>query len=172
MKKHYALQLYDYHVWANNKIFARLKELPGDVYDRDIQSVFSSIADTLVHKYMTDTIWLGVMQEKSMDVIQASMGQAQEKAKDKRLETMEAVFHELTEEYEDFFGNVTNLDKELAPEHPRIGRLEASLPELVQHVVNHGTYHRGNIAAMLRQQGHPGVATDYVYYLYDIRAAK
>ncbi|MEH7531611.1 DinB family protein, partial [Priestia megaterium] len=32
---------------------------------------------------------------------------------------------------------------------------------------NHGTYHRGNITAMLRQLGHPGVMTDYVLYLYE-----
>ncbi|WP_313897918.1 DinB family protein [Brevibacillus sp. FSL L8-0520] len=38
----------------------------------------------------------------------------------------------------------------------------------MQHVVNHGTYHRGNIAAMLRQQGYAGVPTDYVFYLYEL----
>ncbi|MGG1221143.1 DinB family protein, partial [Priestia endophytica] len=73
MKKHHALQLYDYHVWANNKFFERLKELPKDIYDREIQSVFPSIAETLVHIYRGDTIWLGVMRENSMDGIQASI---------------------------------------------------------------------------------------------------
>ncbi|MGE7186478.1 DinB family protein [Peribacillus sp. NPDC006672] len=69
MKKHHALQLYDHHVWTNNKFFGRLKELPKDIYDREIQSVFPSIAETLVHTYTGDTIWLGVMRENSMDDI-------------------------------------------------------------------------------------------------------
>lgn len=47
MRKHHALELYDYHVWANKKFFERLKELPKDIYDQEIQSVFSSISKHL-----------------------------------------------------------------------------------------------------------------------------
>ncbi len=38
---------------------------------------------------------------------------------------------------------------------------------ILNHVVNHGTYHRGNVTAMLRQQGYAGVATDYLFFLMD-----
>ncbi|WP_347553065.1 DinB family protein (plasmid) [Pseudalkalibacillus hwajinpoensis] len=172
MKKHHALQLYDYHVWANNKFFVRLKELPKDIYDREIQSVFSSIAETLVHIYTVDTIWLGVIRENSMDEIQASIIQAQEKTKDKGLEEMETLFYDLSKKYQDFFNNESDLDKEIFPEHPQYGRLETYLSELVQHVVNHGTYHRGNLMAMIRQQGYSSVPTDYVFYLYEISSTK
>ncbi len=40
MRKHHALELYDYHVWANKKFFERLKELPKDIYDQEIYKVF------------------------------------------------------------------------------------------------------------------------------------
>ncbi len=53
-------------------------------------------------------------------------------------------------------------------EHPNFGRLETQLSELVQHVVNHGTYHRGNFTTMLRQLGHQGASTDYIFYLYEM----
>lgn len=172
MKKHQARQMYDYHVWANKRLFERLKELPGDSYDREVQSVFPSIADTIVHIYMTDTIWLGVLQGKGMPEIQASMIQAQENVKDKRLTTMEMLFDELSNKYEDFFNNERDLDKDVSPEHPKFGRLETNIGELVHHVVNHGTYHRGNITAMIRQQGFASVPTDYVFYLYEINSKK
>ncbi|PEY28755.1 damage-inducible protein DinB [Bacillus cereus] len=168
MKKHHALQLYDYHVWANNKFFERLKELSKDIYDREIQSVFSSIAETFVHIYTGDTIWLGVMRENSMEEIQASITQAQEKTKNKSLEEMEKLFQHLSEEYQEFLNNGSDLDKEISPEHPQFGRLDTHLSELVQHVVNHGTYHRGNLTAMIRQQGYLSVSNDYVFYLYEI----
>jgi uncharacterized damage-inducible protein DinB len=168
MEKHYALQLYDYHVWANNKFFERLKELPKDIYDREIQSVFSSIAKALVHIYTADTIWLGVMQENSMEEIQASIAHAQEKTKDKSLEEMEKLFQRLSEEYQKLLNNVSDLDKEISPVHPKFGRLDTHFSELVQHVVNHGTYHRGNLTAMIRQQGYSSVSNDYVFYLYEI----
>ncbi|MFH0068201.1 DinB family protein [Peribacillus sp. NPDC056705] len=30
--------------------------------------------------------------------------------------------------------------------------------------MNHGTYHRGNVSAMLHQQGERDAPTDYVFY--------
>ena len=36
---------------------------------------------------------------------------------------------------------------------------------MVLQVVNHATYHRGNITAMLRQMGHASVMTEYALYL-------
>ncbi|WP_264740642.1 DinB family protein [Cytobacillus firmus] len=168
MGKHHALKLYDYHVWANKKFFERLKELPKDIYDREIQSVFSSIASALVHIYTADTIWLGVMRENSMEEIQASIAIAQEKTKDKSLEEMEKLFQSLSEEYQKLLNNVGDLNKEISPVHPKFGRLDTHFSELIQHVVNHGTYHRGNLTAMIRQQGYSSVSNDYVFYLYDI----
>ncbi|MCM3024666.1 DinB family protein [Heyndrickxia ginsengihumi] len=40
-----------------------------------------------------------------------------------------------------------------------------TLFELIQHIVNHGTYHRGNLAAMIRQLGYQGTSTDYITFL-------
>ncbi|MFA1822652.1 DinB family protein [Virgibacillus oceani] len=165
--KHRALQLYDYHIWSNNRFFERLKELPHSVYTQEIQSVFPTIAETLVHIYMTDTIYLGVMRENSMDEVQASIIQAQERIKDKGLEEMEALYAELAKLYKDFFNSQEDMDKPIAAEHPIFGRLETRLAELLHHVVNHGTYHRGNITAMIRQQGYSSVPTDYIMYLYN-----
>lgn len=170
--KHHALQLYDYHVWANNRFFGRLKELPQDIYDQEIQSVFPSIAETFAHIYIVDTVWLGVMREGSFEEIQAASGQAMEVTKGKSIEEMEGMFTELSERYKTFFNSQEDLDKPVAPEHPSYGRLETRLSELVQHVVNHGTYHRGNITAMIRQLGYPSVHTDYIFYLYEVNGEK
>nr|WP_255679561.1 DinB family protein [Brevibacillus humidisoli] len=51
--------------------------------------------------------------------------------------------------------------------HPRFGELMTSYSEVVQHVVNHGTYHCGNLTAMLRQMGYAGVPTDCEFFLFD-----
>ncbi|MEN1967675.1 DinB family protein [Lentibacillus sp. N15] len=169
--KHRVLQLYDYHIWANNKFIARLKELPNSVYTQEIESVFPSIAETLAHIYIVDSVWLGVMREDPFDKVQEVSVQATQNSKGKTIDEMEALFEELTEQYEAFFSSLEDMDKPMAPEHPAFGRLETYLSELVQHVVNHGTYHRGNITAMIRQQGHASISTDYIMYLYDRQAA-
>ena len=45
----------------------------------------------------------------------------------------------------------------------------AGLPawQIVMHVVNHGTLHRGQIVGMLRQLGVKPPATDIVFYYYE-----
>ena len=44
--------------------------------------------------------------------------------------------------------------------------MKTAAADMILHVVNHGTYHRGNITAMLRQMGYASVPTDYGIYLY------
>ncbi|GAA3314557.1 hypothetical protein GCM10020331_007380 [Ectobacillus funiculus] len=127
--------------------------------------------------YVADTIWLGVMSGGNYDEIKALAGRMREKIKSKKsIEEMESMFFfNLSEQYKAFFfDRQENLDQAIfyEPEYPGFGRLETNLLELVQHVVNHGTYHRGNITAMLRQLGYPGVMTDYVVYLYAMNMKK
>jgi len=43
--------------------------------------------------------------------------------------------------------------------------------QIMQHVVNHGTYHRGQVIAMLRQLGAKGVATDLIAFYRERKAA-
>lgn len=38
------------------------------------------------------------------------------------------------------------------------------LTDVLVHVVNHGTYHRGQLTHLLRDLGRPGIATDYLMY--------
>ena len=39
------------------------------------------------------------------------------------------------------------------------------LGETLVHIVNHGTYHRGQVATLLRQLGKIPASTDYLLYL-------
>ncbi|MDP7978599.1 DinB family protein [Bacillus sp. WLY-B-L8] len=94
-----------------------------------------------------------------------------EKIKDTTLQEMEKLLFILSEDYQGFFAREENLEKVISPEHPHFGRLDTNAFELIQHVVNHGTYHRGNITAMLRQLGYTGTSTDYIFYLYTMSGA-
>ncbi|NHM32597.1 DinB family protein [Neobacillus terrae] len=39
-------------------------------------------------------------------------------------------------------------------------------------MANHGTYHRGNITAMLWSLGHKSTSTDYIYFLREANNKK
>ena len=45
-----------------------------------------------------------------------------------------------------------------------------TLAELIQHVTNHSTYHRGQIVLLLRLLARVPPATDYAYFLIETRA--
>ncbi|WP_282937938.1 DinB family protein [Paenibacillus sp. RC67] len=166
--KHQAIQLYQYHVWANEKVFNHLKELPRETYDAVVQSVFPSISEALIHIYRIDTMWLGAMSGESYEKMVAGIQRVLEETKGIGLENLQTLYQQAAEQFEAFFAN-EDMDAVKPYPHPQYGTLNASYADIVQHLVNHGTYHRGNITAMLRQQGQRGIPTDYAFYLYEIR---
>ncbi|MCK8101801.1 MULTISPECIES: DinB family protein [Bacillus] len=161
-----ALQLYEYNVWAHQQMFNRLKELPQEVYRQEIQSVFPSISHVLSHVYLSDLGWLEVFSGKSMNHALALAEQLKDQTVAKELAEMEALFLKLSERYTAFFKQKEQIHKPLQIENPAGGIMKTTASELVPHVVNHGTYHRGNITAMLRQIGYASAPTDYGLYLY------
>ncbi|CDQ41609.1 MULTISPECIES: DinB family protein [Virgibacillus] len=163
---HFALQFYDFNEWANKQIFSRLNELPEDIYHQEVQSVFSSISKVLAHVYLSDLGWLGVFSGRSMNYALRIAEQLKEETEETGLADMEKLFLDLSDRYKTFLSQKENIDKQLVIEHPSGELMNTSVSELVPHVVNHGTYHRGNITAMLRQMGYASVPTDYGVYLY------
>ncbi|HMR56073.1 MAG TPA: DinB family protein, partial [Cyclobacteriaceae bacterium] len=41
---------------------------------------------------------------------------------------------------------------------------ETNVEQIMIHLVNHGSYHRGQVAMLLRQKGYEPVNTDYITY--------
>lgn len=166
--KHPAIKQYSYHKWANTKVFDHLKSLPGEVFNNEIKSVFSSIQEVISHAYLAEGMWLRVMSGDDFSDIMKVIKELKEKANGRNLLELQQLYTEMNEQYFDFLNNHNDLDQKFTIKHPKYGDLDASVTDMVIHVVNHGTYHRGNITAMLRQQGHVGVSTDYIFYLYDL----
>ncbi|MCC9022154.1 DinB family protein [Bacillus nakamurai] len=161
-----ALQLYEYNTWANQQIFSRLKELPKDVYRQEVESVFPSIAGVLAHVYLSDVGWIDVFSGKRLEDTLRSAEERKEEIVSKDIEEMEEMFFELSDRYKSFLQPDENINQPLVIEHPSGDVMKTSVSDMVLHVVNHGTYHRGNITAMLRQMGYASVPTDYGVYLY------
>lgn len=168
--KHAALKKYEYHVWANQRVFSRMKELPDEIYDKEIRSVFPSIAKTLQHMYLTDVVWLNTMAGGTYEETRKLVGERAAQLNNKGISEMENEYDKLSKQYENFLASLDSLDLNIPCEHPEYGKYDAQYSELLEHVVNHGTYHRGNITAMLRQLGYSGPSTDYIYFLYETKS--
>ena len=165
MEKNREMKMYDYHVWANHQVIQHLKQLPERIYNQTVESVFSSISNVLVHLYATDVTWLETMKGSSFQDTVREVERRKTEVSGASLDELEAFYVALSEEYYSFFAEQQNLERILITEHPQYGRIEFVLADLIHHVVNHGTYHRGNVTAMLRQLGERGIPTDYVFFL-------
>jgi len=165
--KNQVIQLYHYHTWANDRLIARLNELPDDVYSQQIKSVFSSIQEVIIHTYQVDGMWLSVMSGHSFSETMKVINKLKENSNGQDLKGMRNLYKKLSVQYETFLADHKDLDTPMTIKHPKFGTLEISVSQQLRHVVNHGTYHRGNIAAMIRQHGYAGVSTDYIFFLYE-----
>lgn len=161
------LNFYHYHKWANERVFGHLEGLPEGVAQQEVESVFPTILDVLAHMYSVDTMWFSVIRgdnfAKTLDIVKQLRRDSQEKS----LAELRECFDGIQARCLSYFEVQDDLETLITVDHPEFGELEASLSELISHVVNHGTYHRGNITAMLRQLGYSGVSTDYVIYLFE-----
>ncbi|MBV7504937.1 DinB family protein [Bacillus sp. sid0103] len=158
--------LYHYHVWANQRIIDHLKTLSPEKYQKEIKSVFSSVSKAFSHIYLVDYLWLNILEGQSMNEALESSLQLQEKIEKLSIEDLETKFHTLTTQFKSFLNRQEDIEKKIMLDNPYAGLRETSLSEMVLHVVNHGTYHRGNISAMLHQLGDSSVMTDYAFYWY------
>ncbi|WEG13561.1 DinB family protein [Pullulanibacillus sp. KACC 23026] len=163
------LKQYDYHVWANERVFHHLRSLPEGVIHQSIQSVFPTVATVLVHVYLTETIWLKVMDGERFEAIEEYVHRDKwtQAFSGESLEEIETLYAKLSWRYQSYFEKTPDLTKEITIEHPKFGRVTLPISELLQHLVNHASYHRGNLTAMLRQLGLGGISTDYFLYLAD-----
>jgi uncharacterized damage-inducible protein DinB len=161
------MKFFNYHLWANQKVYNHLKELPQEVIYQEVQSVFPSLYDTLFHIYRIDFVWFGVVKEDSFEKIIAGVGELMKENPERSFEKLEESHRQLLEQYRRFVTGLGDVNTKITVHHPSYGSLTASYSDLLQHVANHGTYHRGNITAMLRQLGYEGIPSDYIFYLFD-----
>lgn len=158
-----ALKMYDYHVWANQTLFNRIKELSNDVYHQEIQSVFPTISKVVSHMYIVDQLWFHIISGKNMP---EALEIDKQSGEGKDIEEMDRLFYDLSQKYKEVLNKQDDFGKIVVLDIPWEGKRETSLSEMVMHIVTHATYHRGNITSMLRQMGYPSVTTDLTRYWY------
>ena len=155
MKK-FTLKLYNYHVWANQTLINHIELLPEELLSRKFNSVFSSIGETFGHIYMVDHIWFQRIKGKSPSKINS-------KTFDDIVE-MKKWFGKQQDEIQSFIKQV-DVEKIVKYQNSKGVQFNNPIYEIIQHMVNHGTYHRGNIASLIRQSGFKGVSTDFIFFL-------
>jgi uncharacterized damage-inducible protein DinB len=159
--------LYAYHRWANRRLFDIAATLGGDV-DREVGAQFSAptVKGMLAHLYGADWIWLSRWNGTSPTRLPDGTDFA-------TLEDLRRRWDGLEAEQEAFVTALTDADLERTLEFRDTAGKPHRLPlgGLLQHVANHATHHRSEIATMLTMLRGSPPATDLVVYLRQKAAA-
>lgn len=151
--------LYEYNRWANRRVLAVTAGLTPAQLGRDLGSSFPSVHDTLVHMLSAEWLWLTRWKGNSPTGIPDAWD----------LSTHDAIvgaWGVVESELAAFASDVTDerLQAPIRYTNTRGTPFSSPLGHLMHHVVNHASYHRGQIATMLRQLAVEPVATDLVLF--------
>ena len=145
MSVHMFRELYAYHRWANRRLFDHAASLGEDLASRDVGKQFSytTVRRMFGHLYGADWIWLVRWKGVATTTVPGD--------EFKTLASIRAPWDDLEREQRSFVEGLAPADLERVIEYRNQEgkQLRAPLFPLLQHVVNHATHHRSEIATML-----------------------
>jgi uncharacterized damage-inducible protein DinB len=170
--------LYAYNRWANERLFSALEKLNERQFTAVVQSSFPSIRETVFHILFAEWLWLkrwkGTSPRSTLADPDASPATWSTLSPGgtptmKELETLAALksFAESIElERQEFLSGLNEDALRARLQFSDMGGTPYSEPlvQLMQHLVNHGTYHRGQVTTMLRQIGGEAASLDMLYF--------
>lgn len=166
MNHRHLSELLDYHYWAQERMFDACEELTPEQFGRDLGNSFKSVRDTLAHIHFAERIWYARWQKEPMPAPPA--GDPADLAAIRRAsklheEKMRAFLDRLGQ---DGINQVLEYHSRLDDkDHKSI------YWQMFQHVINHGTYHRGQITMMLRLLGAKPAGTDLMLFYWSRESA-
>lgn len=151
--------LLDYHYWARDRVLDALEPLTPEQFTRDLGNSFKSIRDTVAHLHAAEwawhSRWVGVPVTALLP--------------HDRFADLAGVRQAWSDSERDVRGFVAQIGDDTGRvfEYKLLNGAAGASPfwQMVQHVVNHASYHRGQITTMLRQLGQQaGKPMDMIAY--------
>jgi uncharacterized damage-inducible protein DinB len=151
--------LYDYNRWGNGRVLDAATKLNAEQYTCDLSNSFRSVRDTLTHILAAEWIWLRRWKG-------ASPKSFYDPADFPTIETLRTKWAEVEREQMEFVNGLTEeaLATKITYVNTKGETWTYELWQMMQHLVNHSTYHRGQITTMLRQLGAEPAATDFLLF--------
>lgn len=149
-----------YNLWANQKLVDLFSTLDEEAANKAIVSSFPSVKLTFLHIWDAELIWLKRLQGESLTEFPSetfegnfreTLGSVLENSKN---------FHDFLQAKDESYFETKLPFKNLA------GKAFVQYAwEMIQHCLNHSTYHRGQLVTMARQLGLKDIpSTDFVYF--------
>ena len=150
--------LWDYEFWAKERLMEHVRQLSPEAYTRDLGTRYGSLHGTLAHLVATQMIWLARWKGTSPTAMAQPSDFPTPRVLEQRWDDVEselrAYLHELS---------ATDLDRPITYRTTTGRTFTDPLGVLMDHVLHHTTFYRGQATALLRILGvNARVETDLI----------
>ena len=150
-----------YNHWANNRLIEVINNLTDEQIDREIISSFTSIKKTILHLWDVENIWWQRMKLVEVQVWQSDNYNGS---------LMELNNHLLAQskQWKEWIDLATEaaLEHEFIYKNSKKDQFKQPVYEMLLHLFNHQSYHRGQLVTMLRQVDDKDIPnTDLISFL-------
>lgn len=154
MNKQYFIELVDYHIWANNIVCGWLDKISDEQWKHFVESSFPSIYETVLHLAASEKIWVERLKKFTnlKNLTNTFNGSKDELIK---------VWKDLSLNFKTFIEDFPeeDLNVKLAFKNTKGVPYNQPYWQLFAHIINHSTYHRGQLVTMLRQVGYTDLSS-------------
>ena len=151
--------LYAYNRWANARSLEGASTVSSGDFTKEVGGSFASLRGTLAHMYGAEWIWLERWRGNSPQSLPFALDFPD-------IEVIRSRWRDLEREQTGFLDALdpARLGEVLSYVNLKGETFAYPLRRMLQHVVNHATYHRGQITTLLRQLGATPLSTDLLLY--------
>jgi uncharacterized damage-inducible protein DinB len=148
-----------YNIWATKLLTERIGKLSDEEINREIVSSFPSLYKTLQHMWLAEEVWWKRLKLTENIILESS-------AFEGSFNEMAGILARQSQQFKDWVDNAT--ESQLTHVFAYIRNKEQiKMPvyQMLHHVFNHASYHRGQLVTMLNQLGADKIpATDFSAY--------
>jgi uncharacterized damage-inducible protein DinB len=158
--KEIILQQAAYNAWANNLLLAAVLNLPEEQQVAEAQSSFPSLYKTFLHMLDASSIWWQrlKLQEKIEQPSETFSG---------GMAALSSSLQQQDKQWQDWVSGANDhaLQHEFIYYNSRKERFKQPVYQMLLHLFNHNTYHRGQVVTMMRQLGIEKIPqTDFIVW--------
>jgi uncharacterized damage-inducible protein DinB len=135
----------DYAIWATTKVSQILENTDESIWKKETPSSFNTLEKTALHIWDAEHVWLKRLQGESLTDWPSKdfKGDKSECLKG-WLDNLKGFRDQVASKDEDYLQSVISYKNIVGKPYSN------TVEEIIYHVVNHGTFHRGQIITMLR----------------------
>lgn len=160
-------ELYRFNRWANQRHFEAIARVTADQFTKDLGGSYPSLRDTLLHIVWAEWIWLQRWKGSSP----RSVFQPEDFP---RLDAVREKWLGIEAEQRAFLETLRPEQLTTAVSYVNLHGQTWRYPlwRQMYHVVNHSTYHRGQLTTMLRRLGVAAPETDLLVFYDELEEAE